>query len=102
MLAHLITVELGKAVRTASGRPNPTKYGQFFSMRAILWCTIQPTITIVQLLIHVLHVQTDAQMNDGAAIQVNACRHRLTEIIIFIAYRILYMEFKEKTVSNVQ
>jgi len=35
--SHLITVEDGRAVRMASGRPKPKKYGQFFSMRAILW-----------------------------------------------------------------
>lgn len=30
--AHLITVELGTDVSIASGRPNPTKYGQWLSM----------------------------------------------------------------------
>lgn len=39
---HLITVELGRAVRTARGKPKPRKYGQFFSTNSTLWWTIQP------------------------------------------------------------
>jgi hypothetical protein len=39
----LMTSEFGSAVRKVSGRPNPMKYGHLVSMKAILWCTGQPS-----------------------------------------------------------